>query len=435
MNAVGLESNENGKKSSRLKGLIVFIVLTVFLLYARDVNGVAVNKYLFLIITAVAAFALPIEDVMCLIAFVMPLYVGLPGNYMTLIFLLRFLVDYKKLRMKTTAVMFCVLAGSYAFAQAFITNHTAIAELVFFPGMLLILFIFSLDVPVKKGELILSYATGVAVLGLIMLIHTLQICDFSDLLTSDNRLGPALEVLDKDMMLNVDPNFYGLFAIAAISCGIGFLNQRSYDRYEQMIKLLLIFILAACFAIALIGLSRTFIVVVIVWGLLYLLSVQKISPFFITLFVLIVAFALTAHFMPDVLTALGDRFSDSTMETGNGRTEAVSKFFELWGATPLTMFFGVGIFDCNVHCMPLQILFGGGIVFFIEFICYMFTLSQRDPLKKESNVLQRNLPLIVTIFMSCSVPSLTLLNMMYPIAFAGLCRNNDKKDEMSVKEE
>lgn len=427
MNAVWTVSVENTKESSHSKGMIASILLMIFLLYIRDIGGFAVNKYLFLAVAAVSVCALPIDKVMCFIAFVMPLYVGLPGNYMTMIFLVRFLLECRKLRFRADILMLCLLAGGYAFIQSVVTNHTAISELMFFPGMILVMFMFSLDVRIEKSELILSYATGVAALGLIMLIHTLQFCDFGDLLTSTNRLGSVLRAQNNEMVINVDPNYYGLYCIALISLSVKFLNDNSRKSAGKISKTLMILLTGICVAIGLIGLSRSFFLVMIAWLLLYLLSVKNVRAFLVSVSVILIATVLVINFIPGVWNALNDRFSDSTMATGNGRTELIAKFHELWSATLSSMLFGVGIFDCNIHCMPLQVLYGGGLIFCILFVLYMIALLKNKNTWKNGGVVQKYLPLTMTIAMSCTVPALALINIMYPITLAGFCMSGGEQ--------
>lgn len=427
MDAVRVTPIGNTKESSHSKGLIASIVLMILLLSLRDIGGFAVNKYLFLLITAVTVFALPIDNVMYFIAFVMPLYVGLPGNYMTLIFLARFLLDYRKLRIKCTTFIFCILAGSYVLMQSFITNHTAISELMFFPGMILVMFMFSVDVKIDKSKLILSYAVGVVALGLIMLIHTLQFCDVVDLLTSTNRLGSILRAQKTEMVINVDPNYYGLFCIALISLGIKILNDNSGKSVDKKSKAFMILLMGICVIIGLIGLSRAFVLVMVAWLLLYLLSVKNMRVFLVSASAFLIAVLLVINFIPDVWEAINDRFNDSTMATGNGRTELIAEFHEAWSAKFSTILFGVGIFDCDVHCMPLQILYGGGLAFGILFVLYMITLLKSGNPRNYGGVLQKYLPLTVTLIMSCSVPALALINIMYPIILVELCMNQGEQ--------
>lgn len=414
---------EKLKKDKHSMLLIAVMALFIFLLYMRDVGGMSVNKYLFLLLTAAASFLLPIDKVMYLIAFVMPLYVGLPGNFMTIIFLLRFLLDCKDLKMNPLNFLFCMLAGAYVVGHSLATHHTAISELCFFPGMILVMFMFSLDAKIDKKNLILAYTIGTAVLGVIMLMHTLQFYDFKDLLESTSRLGVALNIETEHeiMMLNADPNYYGMFTIAAISCGIQYLNESVAKPGEGLTRTLIMVTMGVCITIAMIGLSRAFILVLLAWLLLYLLSIKNFNAFFITACATVLAGVLVMRFIPDVWNAIGDRFNDSSMATASGRTELVAEFFVMWKESAFTMFFGTGIFDCNVHCFPLQILYGGGIVFLILYGLYMVTLLSNRPLENRRGIMQTALPLLVTLISSCSVPALALVNIKFPLAFVCLC--------------
>ena len=422
MNAVRTELAGNLKKSSHSKGLIASILLIIFLLSVRDIGGISVNKYLFLVIVAVTVCVLPIDKVMCFIAFVMPLYVGLPGNYMTMIFLARFLVDYRKFHIRATTFMLCLLAGSYAFIQAVVTNHMTISELMFFPGMILVMFMFSLNAKIDKSELVLSYATGVAALGLIMLIHTLQIYEFSVLLNSATRLGVVIIDYGKaeGMLVNVDPNFYGYFSIVAISLGAGCNNYRSKEKPTMLYIFGILASIGSCIVVSLIGLSRSFLLVLIAWLILYLLSVKNFKAILISVCVIFLVSIIVFNFIPDVWDTLGKRFNDSSMATANGRTDVILKFHKLWSNNIKSILFGTGIFDCNVHCMPLQIIYGGGIVFSALFVSYMISLISGLNYGRSKGKLWRYLQFFATFAMSLTVPSLALVNTMYPIALIGI---------------
>lgn len=415
---------ENGIKQPKEKYFILVcaIVSMIILLALRDIRGVGVSKYLFLLITAVASFAMPIDKVIYFISFAMPLYVGLPGNYMTAIFLARFLFDCNKLKFKMSTVITCFLCGAYAIISAFFTGHTSISELMFFPGMILITLIFSIDEKISRSKLVLCYATGVAALGAIMLLNTLNYCDFGDLLNSATRLGVVLIDLNKgvgNMIVNVDPNYYGTFIMPALSVGIMSIYEKSGDQKNTAVNILTVVAIGVSVAVGFVGLSRAFILVLCGWLLLYFVSVKNVKAFFGALAIILVLAIIVAVFMPSVLDALNERFHDSSMATANGRTVVISEFFKLWSANVGTMFFGAGLFDCNVHCMPLQVLFGGGFVFAALFFVYCITLHK--PQKNKGNVLHRYLPLVVTLLMSLTIPAIALVNVMYPVAFAGLC--------------
>ena len=403
------------------RALYIMMLLLGLMLLLRDSFGVSINKYIILVVVGVAAFAFPIEKVIYLIAFVMPLYAGIPGNYLTLVFLIRFLGETHRVQFNSKGIICCVLAGGYAFVDAIINNNTEIAQLVFFPSMVLVMLIYSLKVPYNKNRLVLCYSLGVAALGLIMLISTLQVYDLMDLLTSATRLGDDSTSFAEEGMMNVsiDPNFYGMFAIAAIATGVEVLsnNKATLSTSERNFM-----VVAVCssLAVALIGLSRAFFLMLFVWAMLYALSRKKAKTLLLFAIVAIIAGVAMYLLMPDVINAIFERLGEDNVSDGGGRASLIERYYLLWRMNAQTILFGVGIFDCYVHCTPLQVLFGGGIIFTVLFSGFIGTLRKKRKVIKKVSFLQKWLPMIVTVLMSATVPALMLINSMYPMILIGL---------------
>lgn len=401
------------------KALYFMMFAIGLLLLVRDAFGVSINKYIILAVVAVATFAFPIEKVVYFIAFLMPLYVGIPGNYLTLVFLVRFLGETHRVHFNSRGIICCVLAGGYAFVDALVHDNTEIAQLVFFPSMVLVMLIYSLRVPYSKNRLVLCYSLGVAALGLIMLISTLQVYDLMDLLTSATRLGDDATSFAEEGIMNVsvDPNFYGMFAIAAISTGVEvFGNNRALSKAERVCLLVA---LCACAAVALIGLSRAFFLMIFAWGMLYALSRKKAKTLLLFAIVAIIAGVAVYMFMPDVLDAIFARLSEDNVSDGGGRVSMIERYYSVWATNAQTMLFGVGIFDCYVHCTPLQALFGGGLVFTVFIAGFISTLGVKRKAKSRVPFLRKWLPMIATVLMAVTVPALMLINSMYPLIFVG----------------
>lgn len=410
----------------KCKALYFMMFAIGLLLLVRDAFGVSVNKYIILAVVAVATFAFPIEKVVYFIAFLMPLYVGIPGNYLTLVFLVRFLGETHRVHFNSRGIICCVLAGGYAFVDALVHDNTEIAQLVFFPSMVLVMLIYSLRVPYNKNRLVLCYSLGVAALGLIMLISTLQVYDLMDLLTSATRLGDDSTSFAEEGVMNVsvDPNFYGMFAIAAISTGVEVIsNTRALAKAERVFMLIA---LCVCVVVALIGLSRAFFLMIFVWGMLYALSRKKAKTLLIFAIVAIIAGVAVYMFMPEVLDAIFSRWSEDNVSDGGGRISMMESYYTYWRGNAHTILFGVGIFDCYVHCTPLQVIFGGGIVFTILFTIFVGTLVPKNRRKRKMPFLQKWLPMAATVLMSATVPALMLLNFMYPLIMVGQYNMEEK---------
>ena len=415
-----------GRSYERMKfgnaELYAVMLVIAALLLLRDSFGAGINKFLFVLIIGVAAMAFSLEKVIYLISFVMPLYVGVPGNYLTLVFLLRFLMEYKRIKLNGLNLVFCILAGGYILVQSIVTNHLAIAELVFFPSLVLVTFLYSNSIQYDKNKLIFCYTMGVAALGLIMLISTLQVYDIADLLHVASRLGDDATRFAEEGIMNVsvDPNFFGMFAIAAISMGVDALTQKQkqFSRGEAWFMLAAT---ASCVAVGLLGLSRAFFLVLAVWAAMYIISKKNMKAFMIAFAAMLVVVIGLFVLMPDVIDAIVSRFSEENASTAGGRTTLIVKFWELWSESVFSMLLGTGIFDCHVHCTPLQALFGGGLVFSVLLAGFILTLSRKTPNPGVTvSAMQRWLPMFATVLMSMTVPGINLLNFMYPIVFVGL---------------
>ena len=96
----------------------------------------------------------------------------------------------------------------------------------------------------------------------------------------------------------------------------------------------------------------------------------------------------------------------------------ISKFLLRFVESVPNFIFGVGLYECNVHCMPLQYLFGGGILLSILVLLFAFSLSSCRISHRIS--FSRWVPMLVTLAMSLTVPIASMLTFMFPIVIVGL---------------
>lgn len=155
-------------------GLMIVIAI---LLLARDAFGVGINKYLLLLLLLPALLLFKERYALMLWVFLMPLYVGLPGNYITLIFLLRFLLhEVSTGRFKVYKIPFILTAflASFVFIQNIFYNDTGIYYMIFIVELFVVYFFMMQDHRSYFPDMMLAYSFGVAMTGIIMLIATLQ---------------------------------------------------------------------------------------------------------------------------------------------------------------------------------------------------------------------------------------------------------------------
>lgn len=404
------------KKTLQYICLVLLVAATTILLVMRDVNGTNVNKYIFVVFALIGAIALPLDKFTYLMCFFFPLYVGLPGNYITLIYLAKFIPLLPRWKIKGSSFLAAIAIAMFTLLQNVFFEQTGLVPMMIIPSVFLVLLLFSNLVELDSTKMTLYFALGTAAVGLIMLFATLNEYKMTDLLNLSTRLGAANTEYTDEMIMNVsiDPNYFGMFALTVISTSMPLLFQK---RTPKLTKILLLASLVACVAVAFIGLSRTFLLVLLVWVVLYLVSQRNFKVLVFALVLVALSAFLISTLLPNVLHALLSRFRDADVMTGNNRTEIIRKFLPMWLENLGSLLFGVGMFNCNVHCMPLQYLFGGGIVLSSFMLLFAFTLFSGS---RQRHTFSEYLPLLIVIVLSFTLPMANLLNFMFPIVYVGL---------------
>ncbi|MBQ9784239.1 MAG: hypothetical protein IJW29_01940 [Clostridia bacterium] len=409
--------------------LTALVLATVVLLLLRDAYSVNINKYLFVAIAIIGTVALSTENFTCFMFFSLPLYFGLPGNYITILFLARILLSYQKLKLKRANVCVAILICLFMVLQNVFTGYSDVVHFMFLLNIILIVLLFAYRTTWKTRTILLCYSFGVAMLGIIMLISTLQVYEFNELMSSSLRLGDAQYASESTAMhVSVDPNYYGAYTISALAMSVPFLQKKGPS---ALAKTILIICLLAALAVCLIGLSRSFVLVLALWILLYLISQKKWKNILVTLVVLTIIAIIVVRFMPNVVESLLRRFNESDMATANGRTNQIGKYYNSWMETLPTMLFGIGMFNCEIHCTPLQFLFGGGLVLFGLILVFAFTLKPQIMYYKKP-FYETYLPVLATFVMMLTIPAATLINSIFPlvITYFHSCYIKSQKDGM-----
>lgn len=392
------------------------IIVIACLLLARDALGIAINKYIFLLILAPALLFFKEKYVLILWMFLMPLFVGLPGNYITLIILLRFLIQFingGKLKVYKYPFIFTVLLAIFIFAQNIVHKYIGAYYMIFIAELFVVYFFITTDCKSYFPEIMLSYSFGIAMTGIIMLVATLQTYSFSDLLSAATRLGLVGQTTE--MTVIIDPNYYGLFAITALSCNWQMITRKKYSKSQKNIALIFSGI---SMVVALIGMSRAFILCFAIWILLTLLFEKKLSLKIKVIITGIVCIGIAYYFLPNTVQAIMKRFAGKDMQTGNGRTVVFDRIEILWGSSIITMLFGIGLFDCNVHFMQMQYFFGLGIVGTMLMLLLVFSYWNWMKRKCKRYSLVDLVPIFIIQFSSSSVPTAQSLTFMMPVVIS-----------------
>ncbi len=386
-------------------------------LIARDILGIGVNKFIFLILAALPIVLFKLENVVTFSCFLIPLYVGLPGNFISACLLIRLLYEAirKKIILNRTGFLLSISVAGYILLQNFITGYTGIYNIMFALDFITLDLLLSVIIQYKKSlYAYVGFALGNAVLGLIMLKASLAYFSLADLMNPTTRLGYTgvlIRLSGASMVTSIDPNFYAMNVIPIISVGCLFINRP----ISRFLKNLIIAAIIGCGACCLIGLSRTFIIVLAIWGILWIIDQKSFKSAIIAILIICAALFVFLNFLPTVSEGLITRFSISDVSGGNGRINLIIKYFEPWFSNLGYIFLGIGIFNCYTHCAPLLYLFGAGIIGAV--VVFSWFLHQWNKFKNLSSSIRltQYVPMIVTFICFSSIPAVGAINYSFPL--------------------
>lgn len=405
---------DGNKGQWKIYGISVLIILG---LYARDMMGMGINKYLFLMLALIPIFFAKIKDVAVFSCFLIPLYVGLPGNYVSAFLLVRLVYDAfkKRIPLNRTGFLLTLVITAYIILQNFFTGYTSIYHLMAAFDFIVLALIMSILRKYRAGEeAIVAYSVGNFALGAIMLGATLSYFSLQDLMNPATRLGYTGMLLNSsgaDMATSIDPNFYAMNTIACISTvALAFPEFKS--RRAKILALISAIGSTVC---CMIGLSRTFIVLLAVWGVLLLISQGNIKKTFSVLVIAGILLFSFFRFMPTIAAGFLNRFQGADVVGGNGRITLILLYFEPWFETIHSMLFGIGLFNCHTHCAPLMYLFGLGIVGVLPLLAWFVYQWNQCRICSNMRHFKSIIPMFITLIAYSSIPAAGAINYTLPM--------------------
>lgn len=389
-------------------------ICIVSLLLLRDARGMYVNKWIFLMVLAPALLFMSERNMKILWAFIMPLYVGLPGNYLTLTITARFALNYIARGLKFTEpglFALALLTAMYILMQNMLYGITSIFRNVFVVELMIAYAVFCCDTKPYFASMYTAYAMGVAAVGVIMLAYTLQVYGIQELFSAANRLGSTARA--DTMTVIIDPNYYGVHAIASVSIGWLLLQKKKTTLFR---KIWIIAAMSVALLVACIGLSRSFILALAGWVMLVILSTKKLSRKVLFIGICACVAIVVINLIPGAVDAIVERFQGDDMEGGNGRVEKILLYGNEWLSSPAKFLFGVGFAECVAHCMQAQYFFGLGIVgsgLFAAMGCWYWIRARQLRCGRPS--FDCAIPAISVQIMAATVPIAQSLTFMMPV--------------------
>ena len=389
-----------------------------FFVVLRDVLGVSVSKYIFLLICVSALVLMKTEHVALFLFFLVPLYAGLPGNYLTIFFLVRLGASfYHERKRREVAVPLAVFALGFIvflFVQNFIKGYTSVYHYAICMEIGLLFLLSELKLDFSARHALTLYVLGTALVGFAALSVYAEEYSLSAILLGQIRFGDIYG--EGGMRMTIDPNFLGFHCLGGIALEAEAIRRdfaKGIMRWETLASALL---LIPLMFLGLIGLSRAFFVCLflLICCELFLCgrTPKGLLDCLCTLgFCAVLGYGVISSRFSSLFQTLLDRFSMSDLRNANGRLELIDRWLGEWLSTAESFLFGVGLFQTNVHFTALQYLFGLGIcgAFFAFGFFYFWAKNIGFCLKGE-----RFAPFLTVFVMSCSVPAGASLTAFFP---------------------
>ena len=418
-------------------GMMIFAAAFVIIgLYLRDISGININKFIFLAVVAVPIFALSANRFVVFSSFLIPLYVGLPGNYVSLCILLRLLKELLdgRIRYSLIPLLLTLVATGYLMLQNILTGYTEIYNIMGAADFVTLMLLVYVTLQRRETDnVILAFLVGVTAMGLIMLINTLQYYDLQELMSSSSRLGDTKELGQNSaygMVITIDPNFYGMNVMAAVSASVNILQLKPTSRNK---KIMVVSMSVTAIICAMIGLSRAFVLALIAWGVVLIFLQGKVKNF-LTLLVCVSIFAVVFTMaFPNVVEGFLNRFAGEDMEGFNGRSGLMEKHYNNWIANLGTMLFGIGLYGCNVHCMQLRYLFGMGALGGAVVFAWFWRLIKMSSINGAPAGLKRWVPFVITFVLCAAIPSAGCMDATFPLVVSIMALSLNGRNETEYK--
>lgn len=420
--------------SNKVK-LIIYIILTTLLLYARDVLGIGINKNIFIILVISFSLTLKYNNLISLILFTLPLMCGLPGNYFLPVWCI--LIIYHQIKRGSFNWQAFAFWGIIVMWELCIYGFYSYKVIPIIVIGYLATFLLFCALVTENSKLdyktpILSFIIGCCVLlGIIYLI----LLNDTSLREMDGsvRLGGDFYANTDEMSLKTNANNIGYLSVTSIACLFTLF-------YYKKIKLLPFLILVCiAFFCGMFSVSRT-------WALS--LAILLIAYFFFQkenrirgYGLLFLVFVIGIYYVsqnPIILDAFIGRFTGENIETAGGRSDLFAMYNDFLLNHPWNLFLGTsaqiykevtGIFY-STHNSLQQIWLSYGICGFILIISVYIRQLRFHYTSKEYMAC---VPMLVSVLFLQSIQLLNPHYGLYPIIAAFFVMKMIKNERQTIK--
>lgn len=396
--------------------LLLSIVIVAFFIIVRDFCDIDVPSVIFAGVMFCLAVIQKKNDFACFVYFIFPIIVGVPGSYIMPLLAVLWCVKMPRLALKPMA-FFLFLAVVEIFHFATYTFQSNILMIVRYLSCLYLMVAaitdnnYSSDAYVKR---IHYFVLGCVFASICIIGNTITSND-GMILESVTRIGDFDGVVSDKIRLSMNPNSLAFLSVTSIAALLVLLHGN--DKYRVRYVMMLVF----CMIAGLLSLSRTWIIVMAMVMLLYVLSsnVRHKGAFF---FVILVMTGFVLVIGESYLGALVQRFMESDLKTAGGRSEIFSQYNNYMFSSVYRLLFGTGAtyyrdvteVSLSIHNSLQQIFVSYGVVGIAVFIIsFVSMLSRYRRLRFFAY-----LPILAVFFYMQTIQFLNPFFLMYPMVVA-----------------
>ena len=368
--SVVFDNNRNGNSVLRFLTVLFFIVFSALVL-GRDVIGLPVNKYIFIVLGAVICFICDKTELLCFVAFIAPLHTGVSGVYISGFALIAFFIKNKQIKRSNVShlLIFALLALELIVGLHYEFSYVEYIRLAI---CFILLFTVTLDSGLEvDGEKVLKFFLFGYFIALICIWgQMLRSFSFSQILSLGVRFGELSRVgiEDEGMRVSFNSNDLGFISMLAALFSLLLLKKSGKKLY----------IVPFAFAVitSIMTMSRGANIALVIGLILYFLfSADNKRKTARNVIIAVVSIAVLLQVMwwliPNYFTAFSERMG--VEDISNGRWDIALFYFRALWHNPVGLLFGVGLqkynakydYTLSAHNATQEILIAWGILGFV----------------------------------------------------------------------
>ena len=411
------------KQQERILLAVMAIGLSL-LLIIRDVFGIELSKYIYLVYVVFFLFIARYDTMIYMVSFLLPLVCGLPATYIMLCALALLMIKKKRVnRWQLGMLLFVVsmeILASFWYPKLNINN---MAQYISHAGILFYLIYDTTEV--DNLRCVKMYTLGVSLLCAVIITNALRYApdNWIELFSKGwFRIGSThMEELE-GMKLTLNANSLAYYSLTGMCCGAVL-----FEKTKEKGRLWYLAIICLSAVAGFLTVSRSWLLVVALCILLYMLSKAKRPRRFVAVsiglaLILLVAVQLMGGIQKFV-DAFVTRMNEENMSDGGGRVEIFENYMQAFFANPRAMLLGAGVTQCgaalkitmNMHNGTQQILVSYGLLGFIVMITALISPIVKICKQRKRGIVSW-LPLVGILLFVQTIQFLNPMMLMLPFA-------------------